>query len=169
MRFGVGKGGQESGENALLLYLIQHGIAKTEEEDPDRDLTDQGAAEVERIAAYLKAKDTQIHVVWHSGKTRARHTAEILADALDVANRLLEHSGLAPKDDVLPIAEKLEGSQNNVMLVGHLPFLSRLASTLLTGSPDKEILRFRYSCLACLEREAKGWRLCWMVTPESLP
>ena len=154
---------------AMLLYLIQHGAAKTEEEDPDRDLTDQGAAEVERMAAYLKGINAQIHVVWHSGKTRARHTAEIFADALDVANRLLEHTGLAPKDDVLPIAEKLIGSQNNLMLVGHLPFLSRLASALLTGSPDREILRFRYSCIVCLEQEEKTWRLCWMATPDSLP
>lgn len=153
----------------MLLYLIQHGTAKTEEEDPGRDLTDQGTAEVERMAEYLKTKDPQIHVIWHSGKTRARRTAEIFAHRLDMANRLLEHTGLAPKDDVLPIARNLEDSHNNVMLVGHLPFLSRLASTLLTGTPEKEIFRFRNSCAICLERDERGWHLCWMQTPEGLP
>ena len=66
----------------MFLYLIQHGIAKTEDEDPHRDLTDRGAEEVERMAAYLKERDPQIHVVWHSGKTRSKRTAEIFADAL---------------------------------------------------------------------------------------
>ena len=63
----------------MRLYLVQHGQAKSEELDPQRGLTEQGVQDVERLAAFLKPLSLAVQVVWHSGKTRAAQTAEILA------------------------------------------------------------------------------------------
>jgi phosphohistidine phosphatase len=56
------------------------------------------------------------------------------------------------------------------MIVGHLPFLSRLASTLLIGDETVALVAFRNGGVVCLERgEEKGrWRLTWAVVPELL-
>ena len=52
------------------------------------------------------------------------------------------------------------------MLVGHLPFMSRLASLLLAGEPEAGVVRFQTSGIVCLSREQGEWSLSWAVTPE---
>ncbi len=153
----------------MYLYLIQHGEAKTKEDDPERDLTDRGISAAEAAADFFNRMKPEIHVVWHSGKKRARHTAEIFADRLDIRNRLLEHTGLTPNDDVSQIKTKLENLLNSVVIVGHLPHLARLASLLLTGNEGTAVISFQNSGILCLEREGSNWHVCWMVTPDTLP
>ncbi|MHC4542753.1 MAG: histidine phosphatase family protein, partial [Planctomycetota bacterium] len=77
--------------------------------------------------------------------------------------------GLAPNDDVGAIRDEIEAAQRAVMLVGHLPFLGKLASLLLTGSESAETVAFKQAGIVCLERrDTDGWQLAWMVTPEIL-
>jgi phosphohistidine phosphatase SixA len=55
------------------------------------------------------------------------------------------------------------------MIVGHLPLLSRLASTLVTGDEAALRLAFGTATAMCVERDPEvGWRLMWMVSPEVL-
>jgi len=61
----------------LRVYLVRHGKAKSKEEDPERHLTERGAEEVRRVARFLAAAGIQVSKILHSGKTRARQTAEI--------------------------------------------------------------------------------------------
>jgi phosphohistidine phosphatase SixA len=63
----------------MRLYLVQHGAAKTEAEDPQRGLTDEGRQTVERIAQFLAPLRLALDRIEHSDKLRARQTAEILA------------------------------------------------------------------------------------------
>jgi len=152
----------------MTVYLMQHGEAKSEQEDPERDLTDRGALQARMAAERLGRLAPDIHVIWHSGKKRALRTAEIVADNLGIPKRVMEHTGLAPKDDAAPIARKLQKTGRDIMVVGHLPFLSRLASLLLTGSPEPEIVGFRYGAILCLEEQSGRWRVAWMLAPELL-
>ena len=66
----------------MKLYLVQHGEAKSEKEDPDRSLTDRGTAEIRAVAEAAKRAGLKPAQIYHSGKTRAQQTADILADAL---------------------------------------------------------------------------------------
>ena len=66
----------------MALYLMQHGEATTEAENPARPLTDTGRAAVERVAARAKAADVRIDRCVHSGKLRAEQTAELLVGVL---------------------------------------------------------------------------------------
>ena len=64
------------------LYLVQHGAAKAEAEDPKRGLTAEGRHDVERMAEFLFTLHLPLDRIEHSGKRRAKETAEILAERL---------------------------------------------------------------------------------------
>ena len=150
----------------MELYLVQHGEAKPEAIDPERSLTDHGREEVERVARRAAALRLQVAEVRHSDKLRARQTAEILAEQLSPSAGLREMEGLAPMDDPEKTRIQIEAAQGPLMLVGHLPHLSRLASSLLVGDPAKEIIRFRMGAIVCLAKAESGWLVQWVLTPE---
>lgn len=153
----------------MFLYLIQHGEAKSKEEDPERPLTDRGAANAKKSALFFKSLQKEIDAIWHSGKKRAEQTAEIMAEALGADDRIETCGGMAPNDDISTMKEKIETSGVDcILLVGHLPHLSRLASDLLTGNQEREVIHFRNAGIVCLFREERDWVLAWMVTPDIL-
>ncbi|MBM3300343.1 MAG: phosphohistidine phosphatase SixA [Deltaproteobacteria bacterium] len=153
----------------MRLYLVQHGQSKREEEDPQRGLTDKGVADLERVAAFVQPLGLTVSAVWHSGKTRALQTAEILSRALSPGKGVIQHTGLAPLDPVWPIAEEIGALSEDLMIVGHLPFLGSLASLLVSGSETTDLVAFQQGGIVCFEKEEKlGWRFRWMVTPDLL-
>lgn len=153
----------------MRLFLVQHGTAVSKDVDPDRPLSAEGAREVGEMVAFLARRRLSVDEVWHSGKTRARQTAMSLAGALRGA-AVREREGLGPKDDVAPLVEVLRRRDANLMIVGHLPFLSRLASGLLTGDAEREIIAFHNAGVVCLERNEEDlrWRIEWLAAPELL-
>ncbi len=153
----------------MKLYLIQHGEATAEEIDPSRPLTAKGRSDVQKIASFLKGVRVRPVVILHSGKTRARQTAEIIAAEIGPDCQVKEREGLAPNDPVMVLAKEIVGMTNDLMIVGHLPFLGKLASLLIAGSESKNLVAFRQGGAVCLQRnEDKTWQVAWMVTPELL-
>lgn len=154
----------------MTVYLVQHGNPVPKEEDPDRPLSAQGRIDVEKMAAFLKRSGVRIEEVFHSTKTRARQTAELIAAILNPRITPMEKRGLSPMDDVRVIAEELEQSEQDLMIVGHLPHLAKLSSFLTTGSKDRPVIRFQQGGVVCLKRdqEYKGWTIAWMLVPEIL-
>lgn len=153
----------------MRLYLVQHGQAAAKDVDPARPLTGRGRADVEKVAEFIKPLNLYVNAVWHSGKTRAAQTAELLAAAVRTDNRCLERPGLAPNDDVLPVKNELARAQHDIMIVGHLPFLSKLASLLLADDESAAPVAFQQAGLVCLQRvPEKKWQLDWMITPQLL-
>jgi phosphohistidine phosphatase len=147
------------------LFLVQHGEAKSEAEDPERSLTDRGAEAVRRMAVWAAQVSMKVDQIRHSGKRRAEQTAVLLAEQLSPVNGTIAVAGLAPNEDVRPVAEGLHAEQGAVMLVGHLPFLSRLASFLLTGDPEAGVIRFRMAGIVCLSNQEGRWAVTWVVPP----
>ena len=76
----------------MALYLVQHGKSLSKEVDPQKGLSEQGSAEVKRIADAAKGYNVQVGSICHSGKTRARQTAEIFASALEPQQGIREKS-----------------------------------------------------------------------------
>lgn len=154
----------------MQLYLVQHGAAKSEAEDPQRGLTDDGRRTVEHLADFLAPLGLPLDRIEHSDKLRARQTAEILAARLRPAEGTRQVAGLAPNDDVEPVRARLETETKNIMLVGHLPFLGRLASRLLGLEAERTLVQFQMGGVVRLDRDPSGqWRLRWMLVPELLP
>jgi phosphohistidine phosphatase len=155
----------------MFLYLIQHGEARREEEDPSRPLSDKGVQDTEKAAVYLSRLGIVIKDILHSGKLRAKQTAEIIARSLTPVGfrNLAETDRLAPLDDPGIWEDRLRYMADDIMLVGHLPHLGRLSSLLLCGDREKTVISFKMGCVVCIERDGKGiWSVRWMVTPDIL-
>ena len=150
----------------MRIYLVQHGEAKSEQEDPRRILTDKGISEVQKVAGFLRPLGLAVNTVWHSGKARAQQTAELLAQALGAQDRVVAREGLGPKDPVAGTKEALEHTGGDVMIVGHLPFLGKLVALLVTSREELEMVEFQYGGVVCLERRDGGsWKVSWMIIP----
>lgn len=151
----------------MKLYLVQHGEAEPKEANPDRPLTEQGKLDVERIAVFLKGAGVDAGKVIHSGKLRAEQTAGILADACAPKAKIEARDGIAPNDEPGHLAEEIQGWGDDTIVVGHLPYMSRLASLLITGASEIAIAGFKPGSVVCLERpEGDGWSIGWMLRPE---
>ena len=153
----------------MKLYLIQHGESKSESEDPARPLTSAGRTAVENVGRHLAraALLGSSLAVRHSGKLRAAQTAEILSSCLRLVVSPEAAGGLAPNDPPEAALELIHCSSSDLMLVGHLPHLSRLASLLLVGAAERPVVRFRMGGVVCLARDDSGvWALEWMLVPE---
>jgi phosphohistidine phosphatase len=150
----------------MKLYLVQHGEALPGEIDAERPLSARGRADVERTAAMLKAAQLGVSRVLHSGKNRARQTAELFAAALAPQSGSEAIDGIMPMDGVDSFARTLAGWQEDAMVVGHLPFMAKLVSLLLCGDQEAMLCSYEPGSIVCLERTAQDrWSLAWMVRP----
>lgn len=147
----------------MFLYLVQHAEAKPEHEDPQRGLSEKGLNDIKKIASFLSKLNLELDEIFHSTKLRAKQTAQVLSDTLKV--KCTETEGLAPLDDPEIWANKLNETTKSIMLVGHLPHLGHLASLLLCGDKEKNIVTFRMAGIVCLKKE-NNWSVNWMIIPE---
>jgi phosphohistidine phosphatase len=151
---------------AVRLSLVQHGLAKSDDEDPQRPLTESGSDDVARVARWaVERLGAQPARIVHSGKLRARQTAEIWSALLGVEAE--EGDGLAPNDDPTNWLDRLTDETADVMLVGHLPHLARLAAALLTGDSGGQVIAFQQGGLAALERTDSGWVVTLVLPPSA--
>ncbi|MHA1470828.1 MAG: phosphohistidine phosphatase SixA [Candidatus Asgardarchaeia archaeon] len=151
----------------MQLYFVQHGEAKRKEEDTSRPLTDKGVRDAEKVAKYVSNLGIKVKKIFHSGKLRAKQTAEIYARYLNPEEGVFEADGLNPLDPPDIWVNRLKEMSEDIMLTGHLPHLSKLTSILITGDENQEIIKFRNAGVVCLERDEQGkWIILWAITPE---
>jgi len=153
----------------MKLYLVQHAKAALKQVDPQRPLTEEGRQDIQKVTAFIKPLNLCVDYLWHSGKRRAVQTAEFLAEVVKINKTQTIRDGLGPNDDVAVLRDELACAEQDVMIVGHLPFLSKLASLLLGGSESANTVVFKQGGIVCLRRgEEERWQIDWMVTPELL-
>lgn len=153
----------------MNLYLVQHGEARPKEEDPERSLSDKGMADVTKIAKYAATQcNMQVDKICHSGKLRAAQTAGILAEHLGISS-LVKVDGIRPLDVPDTWVAKLKEKSEDLLIVGHLPHLARLATSLLCGAGENVLVRFQTGGILALKREDLQWQVQWMVVPEIIP
>lgn len=150
----------------IQLYLVQHGEAVPESENPERPLTPLGREDIRRLAAFLAEANVRPSRIVHSGKLRAADSAALLASAIggDVS---VQEKGLLPGDSPVPLAEAVAGWEADTLIVGHQPFLSRLVSRLLLEKEQPMIVEFTPATMVCLARRpvTGAWFLAWVLTP----
>jgi phosphohistidine phosphatase len=153
----------------MKLYLVQHGEACAKEVDPNRPLTEQGQADIDRLAVLLKQAGIHVERVIHSGKLRAQQTAERLAMAVAQGVEL-EISGLMnPNDNPKAFDWQSESWDRDTLIVGHLPFMAKLVSHLLIDDETRPITAYRPGSIVCLEHNNEAhWQINWMIRPELL-
>lgn len=150
----------------MRCYLVRHGDAKAEAEDPARSLSERGREAVRLVALHAAAAGVQVAQVIHSGMLQARQTAETLAEYLRPPRGIKEMDGLAPNDDPEKAQAELEATTESLMIVGHLPHLGLLVSALILKDQKKDLIQLPTGAMVCLARGKGGFRLEWLLTPE---
>jgi phosphohistidine phosphatase len=148
----------------MRVYLLQHGEAVPEAVDPERPLSRKGAADVARTARGCRAARVSAAEVLHSGRARARQSAEILAGELGIPCRAA--AGLDPLDPAEIFAAECAARTQPFMVAGHLPFLERLVSFLVTGRTEPAVTIFQRGGMVCLEKRPDGWAVLWTLFPD---
>lgn len=149
---------------------MRHGHAEAlPNAEGHRHLSAQGRAELEKLAAVLRQHQASVSQIIHSAKTRARETAEIMAEALAPHYPLEQQNCLNPDADLDEALMQLAQWRNDSLLVGHMPFISELVSQLVTKNPRCDLLRFTPGTLVCLESyDIDRWMINWIIRPEMI-
>lgn len=148
----------------MNIYLVQHGEALTKEQNINRPLSEKGKQIVEKLANACTAYRLSATQIYYSTKLRAKQTAEILGYQLGIP--ATEKAGLEPLNPVRPIYNEINSSDTDIMIVGHLPFLERLVSFMLTGSENNRPLLFQQGGLVSLTKDENNkWSIRWTVFP----
>ena len=163
----------------MSIYLLRHGIAVERgapefKTDADRPLTPKGRRQLRQIAEAMEKMDLRIRLVLSSPLVRARQTAEIVATSLELKRRLAFSDELRPDGDPKALVRELnelKPASENVLLVGHEPYLSRLIARLISGGEDMEI-NFKKAGLCKLETDSLRFGRCaklsWLLTPKQM-
>jgi phosphohistidine phosphatase len=147
----------------MQLFLVHHGDAVGPEIDPQRPLSAEGKTHVDRIAGAAAKRGAKPEVVWHSGKLRARQTAEAFWRACNPLAELSATRDLQPDDPPEWIAERFYGENRDILIAGHFPHLPRLL-TLLTGSGDEGAFPLHGIVALTSDDAGKSWKEAWRLT-----
>ena len=144
----------------LTVWLVHHGDALGADVDPMRPLSAHGLAAVERLALAVAERGPAPRAVWHSGKLRARQTAEACWRACGATASFSAVPGVQPSDAPDRMRDEFAGETGVLMIVGHLPHLPRLLRLLVSGDPDRGP-EFPPHGAVCLERREGLWLERW--------
>ena len=129
-------------------------------------MSGQGRADITRLAAWLAGADVTVSGILHSGKLRARQTAELLGSVLETGSKIRPAEGLGPNDPPEAFLKRLQTVDEDTLIASHLPFVARVLSQAVTGSPKQALVEFRPGSIAVVERDESGaWRLIYFACP----
>jgi phosphohistidine phosphatase len=146
-----------------LLYLVHHGDAVGPDTDPARPLSTRGRVEVDMLAQKAAERGVKPVVIWHSGKLRARQTAEAFWRRCNPLSALSVTRGLQPSDPTSWIADAVAGETRDILLAGHFPHLPQLLGHLLTGNPKAAPANFPLNGMVALEEIDGRWIEAWRL------
>jgi phosphohistidine phosphatase len=163
----------------MNLYILRHGIAVEPgalgyEKDADRPLTDEGERKLGQIAEAMEALGLSFDLILSSPYLRARQTAELVAEALDLRKKLELSDTLMPGGSTKKLVEYIKHLQpvpGDVLLVGHEPYLSGLVSLLAGGSESSFVVLKKGGLCKVVTESLKPGRcglLAWLLTPKQM-
>jgi phosphohistidine phosphatase len=143
----------------VQLFLVHHGDAVGPEIEPTRPLSPSGREAVKRLAEDAAARGAKPAVVRHSGKLRAKQTADAFWRACNPFAEFSATKDLQPDDPPDWMRDRLRGETRDIMLVGHYPHLPRLLSLLL----GQDAASFPQHGIVALTSDDEGetWREVW--------
>ena len=150
----------------MAIYLVQHGKNTPKDQDPEEPLSEQGSREVEDIAKKARDMGIRLDLIEHSPKLRAKQTAEIFEKYSNPGQGTRQREGIKAKDDVTLLANELD-NEKDLMLVGHLPFMEKLASYLITGQTEQRVVKFQNGGIVVLDKDADFGE--WMLKGTLFP
>jgi phosphohistidine phosphatase len=163
----------------MNLYILRHGLAAERGgaghgKDSDRPLTPKGERKLWKTAEAMEALKLSFDLILSSPYTRARQTAQIIAEAFNARGELEFSDALAPNGSakkVIELIAALKPAPENVLLVGHEPYLSEFISLLATGETSSSVV-LKKGGLCKVSAEALKPGRCavieWLLTPRQM-
>ena len=160
-------------DGEIQLYLLRHADAGDPMawpgDDAERPLSAKGRRQARRLGSLLADLGWKPDLILTSPKVRAAQTARIVGKAVDVS--AVAEARLAASFDVPDVAKKLAAhpGARRVMLVGHDPDFSAVASTL-TGAA----IELRKGAIVRIDLQdaspaAGRGALRWLIPPGAVP
>ena len=150
---------------AQFVYLLHHAQALSGEIDHTRPLSTVGLQQAELVARGAAQHGAKPGVIWHSGKLRARQTAEAWVRLVNPFAIFAAVRGLRPDDDPDMAATALVTEDRDVVLASHMPLLPALLHRLITGQHDRQSASFPLNGCVALERAGELWQARWTIAP----
>lgn len=151
----------------MKIYLVQHGECELIGSHSEQTLNETGKRDIQHLANFLSKKKLQVSHLYHSEKVRARETAEILLSGITSLNGIELLPGINPMDSVIPIVKQINGWNEDVLIVGHLPFMTKCVAKLITDDENNSVVIFERGTIVCLEKIGDiDWAINWMLRPE---
>jgi phosphohistidine phosphatase len=159
----------------MNLYVMRHAIAAEPDEatpDEQRALTEAGRKKLLKIARSLKKMGITLDLLLTSPYLRARQTAEVVAAQLKPGT-VLESTALLPPGAAGVLVDEINARAplQNVMVIGHEPFLGQFIGTLAAGEANLGItLKKAGVCKLAVETlsNKRCATLEWLLTPAQL-
>jgi len=63
------------------------------------------------------------------------------------------------------VKAELDSDETSVMLVGHLPYMNRLAGLLVAADPNRVVVAFAAATMVCCSGGGGQWKIVWKLTP----
>ena len=156
----------------MNLYLVRHGLANWPSwpgNDAERPLTPEGIQLIQAEAAALAHLGLQPDLILHSPLVRAQQTAELIAEALGLDDRLRACDPLSPGFNHKALKRLLRehAEREALMLVGHAPDMGAVIQSLTGGA-----VKFKEGTVAHVkiekpDAEPEG-TLVWLAPAELL-
>ena len=148
-----------------MIYLVHHAEAVPPDVDARRPLSDRGRAQARLVAFDAARLGVKPECIWHSGKLRARQTAEFFWRECNPFATLSAERGLLPGDPPVWMRDRFFGETRQLMAVGHMPHLARLLHVLLGLEADSAAVNFPLNGMVALEGDGERWIEKWRLTP----
>lgn len=132
--------------------------------DPRRPLSPDGLAAVERLAARAAERGVQPAAVWHSGKLRAKQTAEAFWRSCNALAEFSASRDLQPDDPPGWFRDRLRGETRDLLIAGHFPHLPRLLGLLLNRDEASGAFPPHGMVTLVSDDEGETWRELWRST-----
>jgi len=157
----------------MKLYLLRHGTASDmASSDAERELTREGEEEAKIAGSALAELGVKPSHVLSSPLVRARQTAEIAARAMKFRGEveLLDELTNGTSTPALLKVLQSYSSQEEILLVGHMPSLSEHLAALI-GSKSPQGLPLGKGSIVCIDadqiRPGRG-QLRWLMRQKQL-
>jgi phosphohistidine phosphatase len=148
---------------AQFVFLVHHADALPAQVDHMRPLSSRGLEQATRVAEAALRLGAKPAVIWHSGKLRARQTAETWLRIVHPFAALTAVRGLQPDDDPEIVASALVGEEKDIAIASHMPFLPALLHRLTAGRRNHMSAAFPVNGCVALERDGEVWVERWRI------
>ncbi|MFZ8934405.1 MAG: phosphohistidine phosphatase SixA [Bacteriovoracaceae bacterium] len=146
----------------MIVYLMRHGEADSKVPDSERELTERGIKQVSSVAQKLKERSIEVSNIFHSGFVRAKQSAELVSQVLKREQEPIMKEGLAPEDNPSVWHKQLADMNEDILIVGHNPFMSKI-SMYLAGPLN--YCEFQTATIAAYQKKGQEWEFLWKLTP----